>query len=129
MRQSSLELLAPVAKAPFTALAASLERDTLFRVFETYRSPEHQLQAFARGTTRARPFLSGHQLGLAVDFVPKINGDWTWPETSDPIWATLRQRALAFGLMNDISWDRPHVEHPYLYRVVALLKQGAKSAS
>lgn len=110
-RVSSLLYLAPVAASAFKALADDLARDTPFLPFETFRSPEDQQDAKARGTSKAGPMQSAHQFGLAVDFVPFIDGNWTW-HVSEVLWDTLTMRAEAHGLSTPIAWDRAHVEHP-----------------
>lgn len=110
-RTSSFLYLAPVAADAFKALADDLARDTPFLPFETYRDPAAQQDAKARGTSKAGPMLSPHQFGLAVDFVPFIDGNWTW-HVPDTMWRTLTERAEAHGLKVPIAWDRSHVEHP-----------------
>lgn len=109
--QRSLDFLAPVARKVFQALAHDLEMDTPFLPFETYRSPEDQEHDFRRGTSKAHAFESAHQFGLAVDFVPFINGNWTWT-VPDDVWNALVGKAAAHGLLVPIAWDRGHVEHP-----------------
>lgn len=87
----------------------------LFRPFEGYRSPQRQVEMLESKTSKAGPFESAHQYGLAVDFVPVKNGKenaWHWPEADAPCWDFLRANAVNRGLLNDISWDRPHIEHP-----------------
>ena len=44
--------------------------------FETYRLEERQRFLVKQG--RSRKLLSKHMEGLATDWVPKINGRWTW---------------------------------------------------
>ncbi len=112
MRHVSFDLLAPVARTAFLGLDAYLRRETRFRCFETYRDPAAQAVAFAAKTSKAAPFESAHQFGLAADFVVWRNKQWHWPATDDPEWDALRRAAHDFGLINGISWDRPHVEHP-----------------
>ncbi len=108
------------AVAPFRELADRLEllfgqRQLPCRVmiFETYRNPARQLELFRKGTSKALPFQSAHQFGLAVDYVPLTDRKWTW-EPPDPahVWGTLRKEAEALGLWNGLDWDRAHVEHP-----------------
>lgn len=105
---------APIVRRLAEALAGDYKSGltkTDFQVFETYRSPMRQLDLLAKGTTKAGPFQSAHGFGLAVDFVPRVGGRWTW-EVQSSEWDYLRQKAKAFGLANSIQWDRPHVEHP-----------------
>lgn len=101
-----------------------------FRAFEGYRSPARQQQLYdqkrADGSrvTKARPFESAHQYGLAVDFVPFIvrlptepredldsaEGAWRW-DVEDSAWDWFDQAVHKHDLYRPITWDRPHVEH------------------
>lgn len=110
-RRSDLGALHPIARDAFERLAAELEATTIFRVFETYRSPEDQQKALARGVSKAKPWQSAHQYGLAVDFVPYGADGWTW-EVPVAMWLQLATRAPRYGLICPIKWDKPHVEHP-----------------
>lgn len=107
----------------FRLLAAKLENDfasgrAKYRLqpFEGFRSLAHQQEALRRGVSKAPPWSSAHQYGLAVDYVPlRDYGDprsWFWPNADDPIWALLGEQAVNCGLIRNISWDKPHVEHP-----------------
>jgi hypothetical protein len=113
MRYASLDLLAPVARRSFLGLDAYLRRETRFRCFETYRDPARQAEALAAKTSKAAPFESAHQFGLAADFVPvhTLRG-WEWPAADNDEWDILRRAAKDFGLICPLVWDRPHVEHP-----------------
>ncbi len=122
MRYASFDLLAPCAQRAFLGLDAFLRRETRFRCFETYRSPAQQAQALAAKTTKAPPFHSAHQFGLAADFVPFGQKGWEWPPATDAEWAQLRGAAQLFGLVNSIDWDRPHVEHPTWAKVRLLTR-------
>lgn len=111
------DLLHPVARGQFIALANDLAQSfalkmtrTLFLPYEGYRGPAYQREVFKRGTSKARPWQSAHQYGLAVDFVPKVAGKWSWSLSED--WDFLHRCAVARGLLHEISWDKPHVEHP-----------------
>lgn len=81
-----------------------------FRPFETYRHPMRQLEALRNNTTRAGMYESAHQFGLAVDFVPWDNGNWSWKD--GPHWDFLRAKAHHYKLRCELSWDRAHVESP-----------------
>lgn len=90
------------------------------RPFEGYRSPERQLYLLnTTKTTKAGPWQSSHNYGLAVDFVPwdPEKKEFWWPNADHRAWAMLRNEANNRGLWNEISWDRPHVEHP-IWRAV-----------
>lgn len=119
VRVRSLDYVHPRAREQFAELLGRLDldyRDGLldlpFAVFETYRSPAHQTSVNQAGNSLAEAFWSAHQYGLAMDVVPRhpLHGfRWDAP-TKD--WDRLRARAHELGLLNDISWDRAHVEHP-----------------
>ena len=112
---SDLKLLHPKAFTAFWNLTEKLE-GTPFRVFETYRSPDRQDALFKKGTTKALRYQSAHQFGLAVDYVPYINGKWEWD--ADPYtWETLHTHARECGLELGPDWDPGHIEHP-LWRVI-----------
>lgn len=112
------ERLHPKARDHFMGLAAVLEDQyrtkqiaTLFRPFEGYRSPERQNYLFhVTKTTKAKAFQSAHNYGLAVDYVPWVNGTWSWDEHHR--WDALDFCATQRGLFRPIKWDRPHIEHP-----------------
>lgn len=115
-----LDSLHPAVAGSFTSLEAALtaayqggSTTWWFRPFEGYRSPQRQTAAILKRTTRARAFESAHQYGLAVDFVPYLEKKgYHWPDANEQQWDFLRITAKKFGLLNDISWDRPHVWHP-----------------
>lgn len=93
-----------------------------FEPFEGNRSPARQYDLFARGkVTKARPWESAHQYGLAVDFAARVvqddgtMGDWSW--NADFPWEQLKREARRHGLDVPISWDRGHVEHPLFKRL------------
>ena len=117
------ERLHPKARAAFMGLAAQLEDQfktgqikTLFKPFEGYRSPERQNYLFhVMKTTKARPFQSAHNYGLAVDYVPFVDGNWSWDEHHD--WAALKFMATQRGLFMPIAWDKPHAEHPIWFAI------------
>jgi hypothetical protein len=125
MRINSLDLFAPVALVAFQGLEAHLRRTSRFRCFETYRPPDYQLEMVRKGTSRAHPFLSAHQIGLGADFVPYGPNGWLWPRSDDPEWDYLSKSAKEFGLRTAIPWDRPHVEHPAYASVLPYLKRRA----
>lgn len=118
IRIADLVWLHPGAARRFRNLETTLkgaytrgETRTLFLVFETYRTPMRQ--AWLKKTTRATKadaWQSTHQLGLAADFVPFVDGKWSWSDDED--WHFLDCAAAACGLVRPIRWDRPHIEHP-----------------
>ena len=84
-------------------------------IFEHIRTPERQTELMARKVTKAGPWDSAHQYGLAVDIIPASK---TWPPFSDPFWEAL---AVAVQIVQDElgnrlahgytwGWDAAHIE-------------------
>lgn len=114
-RCDDMLMLHPMVKPKFLLLQARLERSyrggftkTLFRPFETFRTPQRQAVVFATGKSRANIWHSAHQYGFAVDFVPWGDHGWTWNGTED--YDFLQKAAEAEGLGVPLEWDRCHVE-------------------
>lgn len=98
-----------------------------FEPFEGFRNPARQNYLFAVSkTTKARPWQSAHQYGLAVDFAcRRIVKDhapgegWYWLD--DAPWGQLKSLARGEGLDIPIAWDKGHVEHPIWNKIKAYL--------
>lgn len=110
-----LDVLHPRHKASFKMLAQRLvvghaegKTHSLFLPFETYRDPHRQAILVARGASKAQPWSSPHNFGVAVDFVAKTNGQWSWDQGED--WLYLHDEARICGLSAPIAWDLCHVE-------------------
>lgn len=90
----------------------------IFEPFEGLRLPIRQNHLLTTGATKARPWQSAHQYGLAVDFAchrVRKNGvaiipEWKWPLSAP--WDQLKSRAIAAGLDVPIEWDKGHVCSP-----------------
>lgn len=130
-RNDRMEDLHPIAYAQFVRLAELLQDDygaertrTLFAVFETYRAPEAQERERLEGNSNARAWQSPHQYGLAVDFVPLLDGKWSWHPDHDYAW--LKSRALSLGLDVPIVWDKVHVQHPAWNELKVRIRQMRK---
>lgn len=115
----------PKAREVFGLLTHRLEQGftggfttSWFRPFEGYRAPEDQTALVRRGVSKAGPWQSAHNYGLAVDFVAwdADKQAWSWAEEED--WKFLKEAAIGCGLVHPISWDRPHVEHP-IWRAIS----------
>lgn len=115
------DLLHPAVREAFEGLGHDLDEayksktlTTWFRPFETYRYPQRQLILIQDGTTKAMPYESAHQFGLAVDFVPWVTiggvSQWSWHK--DAPWKVMHMMAERRGLKAPISWDQAHVQHP-----------------
>lgn len=99
---------------------------TRFEIFETYRHPLRQASLLKKGVSKAGPWESAHQVGLACDFVPYLSVEeaealslrkgervlpgWNWDASHD--YRFLATAAKSFNLAVPISWDPCHVEHP-----------------
>lgn len=85
--------------------------ETRFEVFETLRLATRQNHLVKKGVSKAGPWQSAHQFGLAADFVPLVDGHgWSWDPSHD--YNFLRLCAEKCGLSVPIKWDLCHVEHP-----------------
>lgn len=119
------EDLNPHAVPHFRVLEARLQgahesgrTQNLLRPFEGYRPLAAQQAALERGTSKARPWQSAHQYGLAVDFVPYHPvTKWHWPPATHPDWDVLRALATNLGLDASLDWDRPHVVNPIWHQI------------
>lgn len=145
-RDTDLNLLFP----PFAETIQKVQEELKqynFYIFETYRSYERQEELYKKGrekingvwkiidkskiVTNARPGLSWHAYGLAVDFVPDSNIEkegiqWNWEDVDtssvgkgiQPIpWNELGKIALKCGLEWAGYWEKfqemPHVQNRY----------------
>ncbi len=99
-----------------------VDRGLPFRVFESLRTPMRQRYLYSKGrfgplatkriVTRAKPWQSMHQYGLAADIVLYEDG-WTWRPGTE--WMELRKLAQKNGLQT-LSFEAPHVQYPYKIR-------------
>lgn len=118
-RRADLEGLHPVVRAAVVGVLEDVRAANLpFRLFESYRSPERQAMLFAQGrtapgdiVTKARPWTSYHQYGLAADFVLFIDGKWSWSANGvlARAWDQLHEIGRKHGL-EPLSWERPHLQ-------------------
>ncbi len=87
--------------------------DVAFRVAAVHAD----LTALGRTVTKAQPFWSFHQYGMAADFVffpnatAKTMGFPSWDEPVKGQWDTFTELAHKAGLRT-LSFERPHVELP-----------------
>lgn len=127
--QKALGKLLPTTNAGWFAIEGKLKGR--FEIIEGYRSPMRQMHLRTHSkSTKAGPWQSAHQYGLAVDFAVAIYEErlvgkpmfrqWSWTEVAP--WGKLEGYAEAVGLAVPIKWDRGHVQHPAFEAVRALLK-------
>lgn len=118
-RDRVLEHLHPTFREKYNRLTQMLTEENLpFRMFEGFRSPERQANLYAKGrtkpgsiVTKAKPWSSYHQYGVACDFVLYIDGKWSWDDKGDRArwWARLHELAKMVGLQ-PLSWEKPHLQ-------------------
>lgn len=118
-RQAELSALHPAIRDRVKKIKAELNNlGFAFEIFEAYRSPQRQAYLYAQGrdrpgniVTKAPPWTSYHQYGLAVDFVLKINGNWDWSSSgaNAAAWTKLHEIGRNNG-MEPLSWELPHLQ-------------------
>lgn len=100
-----------------------------FKPFEGYRHPmrQHYLRADTK-STKAGPWESAHQYGLAVDFAISVNdkktpepGSLIWDEAAP--WELLRELAAVHELEVPIDWDRGHVVSPLFTKFQSAMQE------
>jgi peptidoglycan L-alanyl-D-glutamate endopeptidase CwlK len=118
-RNNKLEHLHPVLREKVEVLLEKLADENLpFRIFEGFRAPQRQRKLYAQGrmapgriVTKAKPWRSNHQYGLAADFVIFKKGKWSWDDkgAKRKWWSRLHELAREVGL-RPLSWEKPHLE-------------------
>lgn len=118
-RDRELAKLHPVMRAATEAVLADLKTQNVpFAAFEVYRHPARQAWLYAQGRTRsgpivtkAQPWTSYHQYGLAVDFVLLLGSGWSWDDSGARAqwWAQLHQVGIRHGL-EKLSFEAPHLQ-------------------
>ena len=115
-----LENLHPVFREKIKTLVQKLAAENLpFKMFEGFRTPQRQRKLYAQGrttppwyiVTKAKPWLSNHQYGVAADFVLFENGEWSWDDAGPKgkLWSRLHELGREVGL-TPLSWEKPHLE-------------------
>lgn len=118
-RDAALEHLHPTFREKVQTLTQMFSDERIpFRLFEGFRTPQRQRDLYAQGrtqsgsiVTRAQPWSSHHQYGVAGDFVLFINGTWSWDDTGErrQWWSRLHELAQRIGL-EPLSWEKPHLQ-------------------
>ena len=118
-RNSDPASLHPVFRDKARQLLERLAAEQIpFRLFEGYRSPQRQQFLWEQGrsrpgliVTKARPWTSFHQYGLAGDFVLFEKGKWSWDARhgKDLYWKRLHEIGRALGL-EPLAWELPHLQ-------------------
>ncbi len=94
------------------------QRSIPLEVFEGFRSANRQAELYAQGrtlpgniVTKAKPWSSFHQYGLAVDFALKIRGVWSWDNSreNEGHWRSLHAIGEEYGL-RALNFELAHLE-------------------
>lgn len=107
-RDGDIARLHPIIRAKVAKIRDTLHKEGHeFEVLEAFRTPERQNDLFAQGRTKpgekvtwVNAWGSIHQYGLAVDFVLRENGKWTW-KTDDGYmqkWLRMHEVAAEHGM-------------------------------
>ncbi len=119
-KNNDLDELHPLFKEKTIKLIKLFDENNLpFKLFEGFRSPERQNRLYQQGRTipgniitKAKPWDSFHQYGLAGDFVLYINGKWSWEDKTietKKYWNELHRLARILDL-EPLSWELPHLQ-------------------
>lgn len=122
-RQSDPQYLHPHFRHKVAMVLEALHQSSIpFEVFEAYRNPELQHKYFTtkirnhRGKlvrrTKAKPWSSKHQYGVAADFVLRIDGKWSWSTATREHkrwWNELHTVGRMHGLV-PLSFEKPHLQ-------------------
>lgn len=131
-RDSDISKLHPAIRDKVTAIQKQLNKEGIdFHVFEAFRTPERQaiLRAKRPKVTWVGPWGSIHQYGLAVDFVLKIKGKWSWDDQGAEAkhWDRMHELAKENGMTPLYNNDGKLVEKPHIqlmYISATSLRQG-----
>jgi peptidoglycan L-alanyl-D-glutamate endopeptidase CwlK len=124
-RDGDVSKLHPAIRDKVAAIQKKLKQEKIpFEVFEAFRTPERQAELYAKGRSKpgrkvtwVNSWGSIHQYGLAVDFVLKINGKWSWDDSGPE--AAYWKRMHVIALENDMTplynsagrlIEKPHVQ-------------------
>lgn len=121
LHRLDLETLFPPFVAKLReALATLSETDTTYVATLGYRTPDEQARLYFQGrttagaiVTKARPWYSAHNYGIAVDFCRMLDDAVVSWEPQD--FDALGEAVNAVGLVWGGDWktpDRPHVQWP-----------------
>lgn len=125
-RLSDVSKLHPAIRQSVKAIRTQLHKENHpFEVFEAFRTPDRQRYLYAKGrstkgpkVTWVGPWRSIHQYGLAVDFVLKKNGKWSWDDSGQnaAAWSRMHEIAKENGMTPIYSsksgklLEKPHVQ-------------------
>jgi peptidoglycan LD-endopeptidase CwlK len=114
-------LLAPlVREKALEAVQECKNQGYEIAIFEGWRSPERQGELFSQGrktpgkiVTRATPFFTFHNYGLAVDIAYLVKGKWTWEGDFDRVIPVF----TSHGFDEPPSFEKAHFQMSMGYSV------------
>ncbi|MFA3916686.1 glycosyl hydrolase 108 family protein [Ruegeria hyattellae] len=121
-RDSDTSRLHPAIRKKVAAIQKQLHSEKIpFEVFEAFRTPERQAILFAKRpkVTWVGPWGSIHQYGLAVDFVLKIDGNWSWDDSGPEakFWDRMHEIAQKNGMTPLFNKKGKLIEKPHIQLV------------
>ena len=118
MLDRDLSHLHPDFRHRVVSVQSQLRKESVpLRLYEGSRHPHRQALLYQRGrfgdagktVTRARPWSSFHNYGVAADFVAWNGVKWAWPAADDGVWKVLHDIGRKHGLIA-LSFERPHLQ-------------------
>ena len=131
-RDGDISKLHPAIRDKVRAIQKQLQKEGIeFQVFEAFRTPERQamLKKKRPKVTWVGPWGSIHQYGLAVDFVLKVNGNWSWDDqgTEAKYWDRMHELAKENGMTPLYNKKGQLIEKPHIQMIgvsAAQLRKG-----
>ena len=114
--------LHPIVRSKVQTIQKQLKAEKIpFEVFEAFRTPERQAKLYAQRpkVTWVGPWGSIHQYGLAVDFVLRLNGGWSWKDTGAEAkyWTRMHEVAKENGMTPLYNKAGKLIEKPHIQLV------------
>ncbi len=123
-RDGDISRLHPAIRTKVKKIRDQLQKEKIpFEVFEAFRTPERQANLWAKGRTKpghkvtwVNSWKSIHQYGLAVDFVLKINGQWSWDDqgAEAKYWTRMHELADEHGMTPIFNKAGKLIEKPHI---------------
>lgn len=123
-RDGDISRLHPAIRGKVKKIRDQLKKENIpFEVFEAFRTPERQSNLWSKGRTKpghkvtwVNSWKSIHQYGLAVDFVLKINGTWSWDDQGGEAkyWTRMHELAEENGMTPIYNKKGQLIEKPHI---------------
>lgn len=126
-RDGNIDRLHPAIRDKVRKIRDQLHKEKIpFEVLEAFRTPERQANLYAKGRTKpgakvtwVGPWRSIHQYGLAVDFVLKIDGKWSWDDqgAEAKYWTRMHELAKENGMTPIYNSKGQLIEKPHIQMI------------